>query len=111
MHTISRDRFGEWPIKFWFYTKHKGKTMEQVIDMDLDWFLWAVTTFQNVTPTQADYFEKKTGKKLNPDSYRMSNHTNTLKEIQKRCIWKYAEHKTCMELYANGEGKSYRYFK
>ena len=65
MHTIPKDRFGEWPIKFWWYTKKAGQTMEEVIDTDLDWFLWAVCTFQNVTPTQAEYFKKKTGKTLN----------------------------------------------
>lgn len=66
VHKIKPDRFGEWPIvKFW-YTKKKGQTIEQIIDTDLDWFLWAVTTFQNVTPSQAEYFKKKTGKSLNP---------------------------------------------
>lgn len=59
------NRIGEWPIvKFW-YTKKKGLTIEEVIDKDLDWFLWAVLTFQNVTKKQADYFFKKTGKRLN----------------------------------------------
>ena len=58
MHKIPKDRFGEWPIKFWWYTKKKGMTME-------DWFLWAVCTFQNVTPEQAEYFKKRTGKTLN----------------------------------------------
>lgn len=56
----------EWPIKFWWYTRKKGLTIEQTIDRDLDWFCWAVKEFQNVTPAQAQYFEKKTGKKLNP---------------------------------------------
>lgn len=65
MHKIPKDRFGEWPIKFWWYTKKKGMTMEEVIDKDLDWFLWAVCTFQNVTPEQAEYFKKRTGKTLN----------------------------------------------
>ena len=54
----------EWPIvKFW-YTKKKGMTIEEIIDKDVDWFLWAVKTFQNVTPKQAEYFFQKTGKKL-----------------------------------------------
>ena len=52
-------------VRFW-YTKKKVQTIEEIIDKDLDWFLWAVNTFQNVTQTQADYFFKKTGKKLNP---------------------------------------------
>lgn len=66
MHKIIKDRKGEWPIVKWWYTKKKGMTMEEVIDHDLDWFLWAVCTFQNVTPEQAEYFHKKTGKVLNP---------------------------------------------
>lgn len=63
---IKSDRKGEWPIVRFWYTKKKGQTIEEIIDKDLNWFLWAVTTFQNVTPQQADYFYKKTGKKLNP---------------------------------------------
>lgn len=55
----------EWPIVRWWYTKKKGLTIEETIDKDLDWFCWAVKTFQNVTPQQAEYFEKKTGKKIN----------------------------------------------
>lgn len=58
------NRIGEWPIvKFW-YTKKKGLTIEEVIDKDPDWFIWAVITFQNVTKKQSDYFFKRTGKKL-----------------------------------------------
>lgn len=56
----------EWPIVRWWYTKKKGLTIEETIDKDLDWFCWAVKTFQNVTLSQAKHFEKKTGKKLNP---------------------------------------------
>ena len=59
------NRKGEWPIVRFWYTKKKGQTIEEIIDKDLSWFLWAVTTFQNVTPKQAEYFFKKTGKKLN----------------------------------------------
>lgn len=66
MHKIDKNRFGEWPIVSWWYTKKKGLTIEETIDKDLDWFLWAVCAFQNVTPAQAEYFYKKTGKKLNP---------------------------------------------
>ena len=64
--TLKSDRFGEWPIVRWWYTKKKGQTIEETIDNDLDWFLWAVTEFQNVTPHQAEYFHKKTGMRLNP---------------------------------------------
>ena len=66
MYKIDKKRRGEWPIVMWWYTKKKGMTMEEVIDRDLDWFLWAVCTFQNVTPAQAEYFKKKTGRELNP---------------------------------------------
>jgi hypothetical protein len=66
MHKIDKNRFGEWPIVRFWYTKKKGLTIEEVIDKDLDWFVWAVATFQNVTPKQAEHFFKRTGKKLNP---------------------------------------------
>lgn len=56
----------EWPIKFWWYTRKKGLTIEETIDKDLDWFCWAVKEFQNVTPKQAEYFKLKTGKTINP---------------------------------------------
>lgn len=65
MYKIDKNRKGEWPIVRWWYTKKKGLTIEEVIDKDLDWFIWAVVTFQNVTPKQANYFFQKTGKKLN----------------------------------------------
>lgn len=55
----------EWPIVRWWYTKKKGLTIEETIDKDLEWFCWVVKTFQNVTPSQAEYFYKKTGKKIN----------------------------------------------
>ena len=54
----------EWPIVRWWYIRIKGLTIEETIDKDLSWFYWAVKEFQNVTPSQAKYFEKKTGKKL-----------------------------------------------
>ena len=54
----------EWPIVKWWYTRKKGLTIEETIDKDLRWFCWAVKEFQNVTPSQAKYCEKKTGKKL-----------------------------------------------
>ena len=56
----------EWPIvKFW-YTRKKGKTIEEIIDTDPDWLIWAIKEFQNLTPKQAKYYELKTKKKLNP---------------------------------------------
>lgn len=60
------DRNYEWPItKFW-YTKKAGQTIEHIIDTDISWFEWAVSNFQNVTPSQASYYEKKTGRRMNP---------------------------------------------
>lgn len=56
----------EWPIERFWYTRKKGLTIEEIIDKDLDWFCWAVKTFQNITPQQAQYLEQKTGKKINP---------------------------------------------
>lgn len=65
MKKIDPNKPREYPIvKFW-YTKHAGHTIEEIIDKDLDFFLWSVSSFQNVTPAQAKYFEKKTGKILN----------------------------------------------
>ena len=54
----------EWPIKFFWYTRKKGKTIEEVIDTDPDWLEWAIREFQNLTPSQAEYYEKRIGKKL-----------------------------------------------
>lgn len=64
--TLKNNRGYEWPIVRWWYTKKKGLTIEETIDRDVEWFLWAVAEFQNVTPSQAEYFFKKTGQKLNP---------------------------------------------
>lgn len=52
----------EYPItKFW-YTRCKGKTIEEAIDSNLDYFEWLLKTFQDVTPKQALYYKQKTGK-------------------------------------------------
>ena len=63
---LKKDRYPEWPIVRFWYTKHKGWTIEQVIDRDIEFFQWAVANFQNVTPKQAEYYFQKTGKRLNP---------------------------------------------
>lgn len=58
---------GEYPItKFW-YSRKAGQTIEEIIDTDPRWFIWAVTQFLNVTPDQASYFEQKYGMEL-PDN-------------------------------------------
>ena len=64
--TVDNVKAREYPIVRFWYTKHAGRTIEEIIDKDLDFFLWVVSTFQNVTPRQAEYFTKKTGKTLNP---------------------------------------------
>lgn len=56
----------EWPIVCYWYTKYKGMTIEEIIDKDVDYFRWLVSTFQNVTPRQAQYYTQKTGRVLNP---------------------------------------------
>lgn len=56
----------EYPIVRYWYTKYKGMTIEEIIDKDIDYFRWLVSTFQNITPKQAEYYYLKTGKTLNP---------------------------------------------
>ena len=64
--TIDTHKLREYPIVRFWYTKYSGMTIEEIIDKDIDFFLWVVSSFQNVTPQQAKYFEEKTGKILNP---------------------------------------------
>lgn len=52
----------EYPIKKFWYTKHAGRTIEEIIDRDVTFFEWAVRTFQDVTPEQASYYFRRTGK-------------------------------------------------
>ena len=55
-------RRAEWPIvKFW-YTNQAGRTIEEIIDKSPSFLEWAIKNFQNVTPSQAEYFTKRTGK-------------------------------------------------
>ena len=49
----------EYTITKWWYTSQRGKTIEETIDTNLPFFLWAVKTFQDVTPSQAKYFADK----------------------------------------------------
>lgn len=54
----------EWPItKFW-YTKYKGKTIEWIIDHDPSYLCWCIKTFQNITPSQAQYFKNRWNKEI-----------------------------------------------
>ncbi len=63
---IMKERKGEWPIIRFWYTQKKGQTIEHIIDTDTEFFRWAVRTFQNITPKQAQYYFEKTGRKVNP---------------------------------------------
>lgn len=62
--TLTKDRNGEYPITRFWYTKQAGRTIEEIIDRDPSFMEWAISTFQNVTPSQAAYFEKKTHKSI-----------------------------------------------
>lgn len=57
-------RNNEYPIVYFWYTKHKGRTIEELIDKDVHFFEWAVGAFQNVTPKQAEYYFQKTRRKV-----------------------------------------------
>lgn len=57
----------EYPITTFWYTRHKGKTIEWIIDHDIDYMIWLIKTFQDLTPSQAEYLKKKTGKTLLPE--------------------------------------------
>lgn len=61
---IGPDHRHEYPIKKFWYTKHAGRTIEEIIDRDVTFFEWAVRIFQDITPDQASYYFKKTGKKV-----------------------------------------------
>lgn len=59
---LTPSRNSEWPIvKFW-YTQHAGRTIEEIIDKSPSFLEWAIKNFQNVTPRQAEYFTRRTGK-------------------------------------------------
>lgn len=64
--SISSSRNSEYPIVRFWYTKQAGRTIEEIIDREPSFIEWAIKNFQNVTPSQATYFEKKTGKTI-PD--------------------------------------------
>lgn len=61
---LSKDRNSEYPIVRWWYTQHSGKTIEEVIDICPSFMQWSIGAFQNVTPSQAQYFKKITGKDI-----------------------------------------------
>ena len=59
---LKPNRRSEYPISRFWYTKQAGRTIEEIIDREPSFIEWAVSTFQNLTPSQALYFEKRTNK-------------------------------------------------
>lgn len=60
MIKLKSNRKGEWPIVRFWYTRKEGQTIESIIDTDITFFEWAVSNFQNVTPSQARYYTNRT---------------------------------------------------
>ena len=55
----------EFPIKkFWYGKGAACKDIEELMEKNPKWFLWAVETFQDLTPAQAKHFEKVYGMDL-----------------------------------------------
>lgn len=61
---LKPNRVAEYPIVRFWYTKQSGRTIEEIIDREPSFIEWAVSTFQNLTPSQAQYFKKITGKDI-----------------------------------------------
>lgn len=56
---------GEYPIsRFWYSKAARFGSIEELIDQDPLYFIWAVETFQDVTPAQAEHFRKVHGMDL-----------------------------------------------
>lgn len=58
---------GEWPVLKMWYGKMAGKTVEEIVDNYPRYFIWMVKAFQDVTVTQAKYFQDKYGMDLPPE--------------------------------------------
>ena len=55
----------EYPIvRFWYGKGARYRSIEELIDGNPKWFIWAVENFQDVTPTQAKHFSDKYGIEL-----------------------------------------------
>ena len=63
MRTSSGDH-GEYPVVEMWYGKLAGSSIEKIIDLDPEYFIWIVKQFQDVTVQQADYFKDKYGMEL-----------------------------------------------
>lgn len=46
-------------LRFWYGKGAKYKSIEELIDNNPSWFIWAVDTFQDITPKQAKYWQDK----------------------------------------------------
>ena len=57
----------EFPIKkFWYGKGAAYRDIEELIEKNPKWFIWAVETFQDVTAEQAEHFKKIWGMELPP---------------------------------------------
>lgn len=55
----------EFPIKkFWYGKGAAYKSIEELIEKRPGWFIWAVETFQDVSPSQAEHFREIYGMEL-----------------------------------------------
>lgn len=55
----------EFPIKkFWYGKGAAYKDIEELIEKNSKWFIWAVGSFQDLTPSQAEHFYKVYGMRL-----------------------------------------------
>jgi len=55
----------EYPIlRFWYGKGAKYSSIEELIDNNPSWFIWAVEKFQDVTPAQANHFKERYGMEL-----------------------------------------------
>lgn len=58
----------EFPIKkFWYGKGAAYRTIEELMEKNSGWFIWAVETFQDLTPAQAEHFKKVYGMELPPE--------------------------------------------
>lgn len=55
----------EFPIKrFWYGKGAAYKSIEELMEKNSSWFIWAVETFQDLTPQQAEHFKEVYGMDL-----------------------------------------------
>ena len=58
----------EFPIqKFWYGKGAAYKSIEELMEKNPGWFIWAVETFQDLTPQQAEHFKEVYGMDLPED--------------------------------------------